>query len=174
MAPAVTLSLTDRIVLGLVVEQARHGFAAARELTAAEPLGQIWTVHRPLVYRAFDHLHAVGLIEPARTEPGDQGPRRTVFRATPAGRRRFRSWLDQVVDHPRDARTELLVKFVFLTRRGEPLAPLARRQLAHFSPVAQGLEQTVRDAVGAEHLIALWRLETIRAINRALEAVAET
>ena len=165
-------TLTDWVVLGLVIEEPRHGFSAARELKADEPLGKVWTVHRPLVYRSFEHLHAAGLIEPTRVEPGDQGPQRTVFGATRTGREQFARWLDEVVEHPRDARAELLAKFVFLARRDEPLAPLARRQLAQFAPVIAGLERAVDDAVGTDRLIALWRLETVRTINSTLDALA--
>jgi DNA-binding PadR family transcriptional regulator len=165
-------TLTDWVVLGVVIEEPRHGFAAARELKADEPLGRVWTVHRPLVYRAFEHLHAAGLIEPTRVEPGDQGPQRTVFRATRTGRERFGRWLDEVVEHPREARAELLAKFVFVARRREPMAPLARRQLAQFAPVTAGLERAVDAARGTDRLIALWRLETVRAINSTLDALA--
>ena len=165
------LSLTDWLVLGLVVEEPRHGFALARELQADAVLGQVWSVHRPLVYRAVEHLGGLGLIEPTRTEPGEQGPRRVVYRATPAGRRRFRAWLARPVDHPRDARTELLAKLVFLGRRGESLAPLARAQLERFGPVATGLASALDDATGPERLIARWRLETIEATNATLRAV---
>ena len=174
MVQAKTLpqTLTDWFVLGLVTEDRRHGFSAARELRAEEPLGKVWTVHRPLVYRAFEHLHAAGLIEPTHVEPGDQGPQRTVFRATRAGRECFGRWLDDVVEHPRDARAELLAKFVFLARRGQPLAPLAKRQLEQFEPVTQGLERAAGDAVGTDRLITRWRLETVRTINSTLDAFA--
>lgn len=165
-------TLTDWVVLGLITEEPRHGFSAARELRAEEPLGKVWTVHRPLVYRAFERLQAAGLIEPTHVEPGDQGPQRTVFRATRIGREHFGGWLDHVVEHPRDARAELLAKFVFLARRGEPLAPLAQRQLRHFEPVTVGLERAVGDALGTDRLVARWRLETIRTINATLDAVA--
>jgi DNA-binding PadR family transcriptional regulator len=171
-ARAVPQTLTDWVVLGLVIEEPRHGFSAARELRADGSLGRVWTVHRPLVYRAFEHLHAIGLIEPTRVEPGDQGPQRTVFRATRAGRAQFDRWLEQVVEHPRDARVVLLAKFVFLARREAPLAPLARRQLAHFAGVGEGLERAASLAVGTDRLVALWRLETVRTINNTLDAVA--
>ena len=49
--------LTDWVVLALVVEQPRHGFALARELAADGALGEVWTVPRPLVYRAIDNGH---------------------------------------------------------------------------------------------------------------------
>ena len=45
------LSLTDWVVLGVLTEEPRHGFAVAKELARDAELGQLWTVRRPLVYR---------------------------------------------------------------------------------------------------------------------------
>jgi PadR family transcriptional regulator AphA len=167
-----TLSLTDWVVLGLVAEEPRHGFAVAREVGPDAAIGQVWTVPRPLVYRAIEHLRAQGLVEPVRTEAGTQGPHRTVYRATRAGRARLARWLDQPVDHPREVRTELLVKFILLARRDRPLAGLARRQLDRFAPMTDGLERSARDSTGAERVVARWRVESIGAIRRTLEAIA--
>jgi DNA-binding PadR family transcriptional regulator len=166
-----TLSLTDWIVLGLVVEEARHGFAIAKELGADGALGQVWTVHRPLVYRAIEHLRDEGLVEPTRVERGAQGPHRTVYRATRTGRARVRRWLDRPIDHPRDARAELLVKFLLLARATKPLRPLAETQLERFRPITEGLRQAAREAEGSDRLVALWRLQTIQATNDLLHSV---
>ncbi|MFA5885889.1 MAG: PadR family transcriptional regulator [Acidimicrobiia bacterium] len=168
---AATLPLTDLVVLGLIAEEPRHGFAAARELAADAALGQVWTVPRPLVYRAIDHLREQGLVEPVRTEAGAKGPHRTVYRATRPGRARLARWLDQPVAHPRDVRTELLVKFMLLARRDRPLAGLARRQLDQFAPMTDGLDRGAREAAGAERVVARWRAESIGAIRRTLEAI---
>ena len=91
------LSLTDWVVLALVAEEPRHGFAVAKELAPDATLGEAWTVRRPLVYRAIDHLRDAGLVEPVRTEAGAQGPHRTVYRATRSGATRVTRWLDRPV-----------------------------------------------------------------------------
>lgn len=163
--------LTDWVVLALVAEEPRHGFAVAKELTGDASLGEAWTVSRPLVYRAIDHLRAAGLVEPVRTEAGAQGPHRTVYRATRSGAAQVGRWLDRPVEHPRDVRTELLVKLLLRARRGRPLAPLARAQLDRFAAVSGGLEQRAVAAAGPERVIARWRLESIGAIRRTLEAI---
>ena len=165
------MSLTDWTVLGLVAQEPRHGFSVARELASDAPLGQVWTVRRPLVYRAIEHLASAELIEPTRTERGDQGPNRTVYRATRVGKARMRRWLDAPVDHPRDVRTELLVKFALLANAGQPLRPLAEKQRARFAPVADGLARAAQRASGADRVVAVWRLESSRAITRTLDAV---
>ncbi len=166
-----TLSLTDWVVLALVAEEPRHGFAVAREVAADGPLGEVWTVPRPLVYRAIDHLREAGLVEPARTEAGSKGPHRTVYRTTRSGAARVVRWLDRPVDHPREVRTELLVKLLLRARRGRPLAPLARDQLARFAGTADALEQRAAAAEGPERVVARWRVESIGAIRRTLEAI---
>jgi DNA-binding PadR family transcriptional regulator len=167
------LSLTDWIVLGLIAEQSRHGFAIASELAADAPVGRVWTVHRPLVYRAIDHLEALDLVEPTRTEDGKQGPKRTLFRATRRGRTMLVSWLKKPVEHQRDVRTELMVKFMLLDRRGEPLGPLAARQLERFGPLARAVQRSQSTGDSAERIVTLWRLESIRATNRMLKRVIE-
>ena len=68
------LSLTEWVVLGLIDEEPRHGFAAARELKSSAEIGQVWMVSAPLVYRAFERLESAELIERLGTEPGEKGP----------------------------------------------------------------------------------------------------
>ncbi|GMU77706.1 MAG: hypothetical protein AMXMBFR46_05040 [Acidimicrobiia bacterium] len=172
MTPS-TLSLTDHAVLGLIVEEPRHGFAVARELGADGSIGQIWTVHRPLVYRSIDHLARSDLIEWTRSEPGRRGPDRAVYRATRRGRDRLARWLERPVEHPRQVRAELLVKLWFLARRGRSPQDLARAQLERFEPMSHGLEHAAAAAEGSDRLVALWRLETLRATNSLLRRLID-
>ncbi len=167
------MSLTDWLVLALLCEQPRHGFAVARELEAGSELGGIWTVRRPLVYRSLDHLALEGLIEPRSVEPGAQGPHRTVMAPTRTGRARVTRWLDQPAAHPRDVRTELLAKLALRARRGRELSTLARAQLARFANVRDGIEQRRRQSGGVERLTLQWRLSANDGIARFLESVIE-
>src|SRR4051794_24488634 len=166
-----TLTLTDWVVVALVAEAPCHGFAVAKELVPGAPLGEAWTVRRPLVYRALDHLRDGGLVEPVRREAGAQGPDRTVYRATRSGKARLRRWLDDPVEHPREVRTELLVKLMLRSRLDLPLAPVAQRQLDQFAVITDGLEHRARAAHGADRVVARWRVESIGAIRRTLEAI---
>jgi len=166
------LSLTEWVVLALVDEEPRHGFSAARELKGAAAIGQIWSVPAPLVYRAFDHLELLGLLERLGTEPGEKGPVRTVFRATSPGRERIRSWLREPVTHPREVRTEFIAKLVFTMRRGLPTTELVRAQLEVFTPIAVGLAERARTTVGPDHVVALWRSENMVAITSFLQTMS--
>lgn len=165
------LSLTDWVVLGLLAEESRHGFALAKELEPHAELGQLWTVRRPLVYRAIDHLLEIGLAEPRLVEPGAQGPHRTVIAATRTGRARLRRWLEEAVEHPRDVRATLLVKLALRARRGDALAPLARRQLDAFAHVQRSLGRRRASTSSVEQLAIEWRYRANEAIRRFLESV---
>ncbi len=165
------LSLTDWVVLGVLAEEPRHGFAVAKELERGAELGELWTVRRPLVYRSIEHLLEAGLVEPRSVEPGAQGPHRTVIAPTRAGRARLRRWLEQPVEHPRDVRAVLLVKLALLARRGAPLSPLARRQLDAFADVHEGLGRRGTPTSPVAGLAVAWRVQANEAIQRFLEHV---
>jgi PadR family transcriptional regulator AphA len=168
------LSPGEWAVLALIAERPTHGFAVAKDIGPGGEIGNVWTLPRPLVYRALDTLQAAELIAPRRTEPG-QGPRRTVFAATRRGRRLVDTWLDQPVEHVRDARTLLLLKLLFLDRAGRDAGVLLRAQLGELKPLEVALRRKARSATGFERTLAVWRLETTRAAIRTVNAaLAET
>src|SRR5487761_2040249 len=172
--PVLPRSLNEWVVLALLDETPRHGFSIARELKQGGSIGATWTVARPLVYRAIDHLESIGLIEPTSTEPGEKGAVRTVFSTTKAGHAQLGRWLSEPILHPRDVRTDLVVKFVLLSRRGLDLAPLASSQLETFRATARGLEEKASHAAADERVVAIWRVESMRAITRFLQGVADS
>jgi PadR family transcriptional regulator AphA len=165
------LSLTDWVVLAILCEGPRHGFALARELAVDDELGAIWTVRRPLVYRSLDHLIDEGLVEARAVEPGAQGPHRTVMAPTRRGRARVTRWLDEPVRHPRDVRTTLLAKLALRARRSLELSSLAHAQLATFDDVRDGVEQKHRTSDGVDRLTMQWRVSANEAIVAFLRSV---
>ena len=86
------LSLTEWVVLALLSEAPSHGFAVARNLSRVTPLGEVWTVPRPLVYRAIGRLEEQGMVASAGEEPGDPGPTRMVYQATGKGKKAVAQW----------------------------------------------------------------------------------
>ncbi len=160
------LSLGDHAVLALLAEKPRHGWAIVREVAPGGDVGRVWTLSRPLAYRALDNLSTRELIRATRTEPGD-GPLRTIHAATPAGRRELERWLAAPVEHLRDVRTELLVKLVVSERLGIDTRPLLRAQQRELRPIIAGL----REAASAPRadLVDAWRLESAQAVQRFLE-----
>lgn len=167
------LSLLDQIVLVLLDEEPRHGFGVAAAIAADEALSMAISVHRPLIYRSIDRLHAAGLVEPARTEPGERGAPRTVWRTTAAGRDASLAWLGTTVPHPRDARLELLAKFALRSRRGMANRRFAAAQRRCFEPVAESLS-TSDGTEGAADLVRRWRYESVAAMIRLLRDLETT
>jgi len=165
------LILTEWVVLALICEEPRHGFSIARELKEGGAIGQVWTVHRPLVYRAIDRLNSVALIEPVGIEPGDKGPSRTIYRATDHGAGTIRWWLQRPVEHPREVRTELMLKLILLARIEESTFQLIERQTERFHSITSGLKDKVARSEGPDHLVAIWRLESMEAIRRLFDAL---
>jgi PadR family transcriptional regulator AphA len=165
------LSVTDWAVLGVVGEGRTHGFAVARELGPEGDLGQVWTVYRPVVYRSMAHLQRAGLIEPVASVAGSGGPQKTLVRITALGRRKVRRWLDEPVEHVREVRSQLLLKLALLHRSGRDPATLVDRQRETIAAVVVGLTARAREADGFDAVVARWRLESARAVQRFLAGI---
>lgn len=164
-------SSLDQTILALIIEQPRHGFALHKELDTDESLSSVMRVRRPLVYRALNSLLEAKYIRPSKVERGDQGSARTVYTATASGKRASQQWLNEIVTHPRDARIELLCKFVLRSRQGLSNTTLARKQHDAFKKIARDLQRaTMQENVGAQ-LVAQWRFETVNAMVRVLQSV---
>jgi hypothetical protein len=102
----------------------------------------------------LDRLVEARLAEPIHTEPGDAGPQRVIHRVTPTGRRRFRNWLGQPVEHVRDIRIEFQLKLAFHQRSGLSPLPLIRAQQETLQPTLVALDSSSGE--GPDH-VGLWR-----------------
>lgn len=157
-------------VLALASEGPTHGFAVAKALGPDGEIGRVWSLSRPLVYRALDELVGAGLIEKGAVEPSERGPRRTSVRATSAGRRHVRRWLTEPVEHVRDVRSLLMLKLLFIERSGLDPRPLLDAERALLVPVAEALAEREPALDGFERTLCRWRLESTRAVIRFLDA----
>ena len=162
---ATDLTLAEAVCLTLVAREPRHGWSIVKALAPDGEIGRVWSLSRPLTYRALDALAASAFIEPRGSEPGD-GPPRTIWRATAKGKRASRAWLQRPVAHPRDMRTEFLLKLAL----GAPAPDLARAQLTAFKPVFAGLQRSADD--DPTDVVARWRVESAEATRRFLESLA--
>ena len=170
-APDSSLSLAEWLVLCLVCEKPRHGFALAALLGHQGDMGQVWRVPKPVIYRALQRLEQFGLVRTAEQQASTQGPVRSLVDATPAGRTAASAWLIRPASHNRDVRSELLVKLALLDRSGRDPRPLLQAQREQLSPVADGLQDRLDAAVGFDRTLALWRCETVSATLRFLDAL---
>jgi PadR family transcriptional regulator AphA len=161
--------LTEWAVLCLLGEGRTHGFEVARVLSESGDLGRVWTVPRPLVYRAIDTLIADGLVVEDGEVPG-RGPRRRLVRVTPAGRNAARRWLEQPVRHVREVRTELLLKLGLLHRAGRSPARLLARQRDALAPTVASL-RAAPGADGFDAVLAHWRRVSAEAVEAFLDVL---
>jgi len=129
-----SLSLAEWTVLALISEAPTHGFAIYRLTAPDGELGRIWHIPRPVIYRAIGRLEEAGLVAPQTVESG-RGPQRTIYSATPAGRKVAVDWLDTPVQHVRDVRSQLLIKLALLDRAGIDPSGLLQRQKAILQPI---------------------------------------
>ena len=89
-----------------------------------------------------------------------QGPRRTVYTATPRGREAAGRWLHAPVDHVRSLRSEFLLKLALLGRAGENPAGLLRAQRAVLEPIAAAIEASLARSAGFDAPLLAWRRAT--------------
>jgi DNA-binding PadR family transcriptional regulator len=169
--PRNELATGEWAVLGLIAEEPTHGFAIARTMAPDGEVGKVWSLRRPLVYRAVETLTAMAMIRAAGTQASNAGPQRTVLEATPAGKRALTRWLREPVTHVRDARSLLMLKLLFLTRREADLEPLLAAQRERFAELAEGLAAAADEAEGFDRALVLWRLESTTASIRFVEAM---
>ena len=137
--PAIVTDLTagEWAVLALLAEAPSHGFALARAMGPDGDVGRVWSVRRPLVYRAVDTLTGDGpraprrdrpRARPARAAPSSR-PRRTASARSPG-------WLGTPVEHVRDGRSLLMLKLLFLARRDADPSALLGAQREVFAALA--------------------------------------
>jgi len=167
-APARGPSLAEHVILALIAARPSHGFAIARLVGPAGPVGKVFEIPRPIVYRSIGRLVELGLLEPQSVERG-VGPQRTVMGATPAGTEEVASWLALPVEHVRDLRTELMVKLALLDRTESDPTPLLEAQRLVLEPIATSLKAQKSRSEGFDRTIMSWRYQSARAALRFLD-----
>ena len=167
------LNAGEWAVLGLIDEQPTYGFAVARAMAPSGEIGRVWSLRRPLVYRALDSLLERGLACSAGTASSEAGPQRKLIEATPAGSRTLAAWLREPVEHVRDARSLLMLKLVLLSRRGTDPEPLLADQRARFAVLHDRLSAQADAADGFDRALCVWRLENAGAVLRFIDTLLE-
>ena len=165
------LSLPEWIVLTLVEETPRHGFAVAALTGSDGDVGRAWLVPRPIVYRAVGRLTEIDLIAVSSTEHGGRGPQRSVLAATSAGASAVVAWLAEPVAHVRDVRSELLVKLALISRRDWDPTKLVAAQRTRFQPIEESLARQQAAEEGISAVLASYRTESVRSALRFLDEV---
>ncbi len=158
-------SFAEHVCLVLATQGVAHGWGLGSVLAPDGEIGRIWSLTRPLTYRAIDGLVDKGLVT-RRGRSAGHGRDRVIIAPTAAGRRTATRWLDAPVQHLRDVRTELLVKLALRDRAGLDNESLLSTQQELFEPVIGALTSTP----GSEDdMVDLWRRESARAVRRFLD-----
>jgi molybdopterin-binding protein len=158
------LSLAEHVCLVLIAQGAAYGWALGTLLAPDGELGRIWSLTRPLTYRAIDGLVAKGIV--ARKGPvSGSGRERVPLTVTASGRRMASAWLDTPVTHLRDVRIELLLKLALRRRSGLDNTPLLVAQQQRFEEPIEALTAVQGD----DDFVELWRRESARAVRRFLD-----
>jgi DNA-binding PadR family transcriptional regulator len=159
------LLLGEWACLGVLAQGPNHGFAVAQELRVTGDIGRVWSLTRPLTYRAIDQLIDRGYLQVVGEEPGMAGGNRTIVSITRTGRAALRSWCRTPVHHLRDMRSELLLKLVVASKNDIDTSPLI---------VAQRVivEDFVRANRGSRDVVSSWRREMALAAKRFLDSLA--
>ena len=165
------LTTGEWAVLALVEEGPTHGFAVARAIEPDGEVGRVWSMRRPLVYRTLDVLEDRKLTQTAGTEASTAGPQRTLIEVTAEGREKVRTWLIEPVEHVRDARSELMLKLLFLDRRGMTPETLLEAQRRRFREQERQLREQLDASDGFSRTLALWRVENTAAAVRFVDAL---
>ena len=172
------LTPAEYAILGLVYQRPVHGYHIAQEMTPDSGLGLICPLRRSNVYFLLGNLERRGLIEVEQRQD-DAYPPKTVFKATPAGRRALESWIWQPVTRLRQVRLDFLLKAYFL-RDAEPESVLrllegqvefCRRYLKEWQGLAEGTAPQSFDRVVIEAKLAAAQgtLEWLLDYRRQLE-----
>jgi molybdate transport system ATP-binding protein len=168
------LLLGEWACLGVLYAERAHGFAVAAELRPDQPIGRIWSLSRPLTYRALDQLVERGLVAPVGSEPSTAGPNRIVLAATRRGRARLRTWVRTPVVHLRDLRSELLLKLTLAERCDIDVADMLVEQRRRLDAQAGSLAAAAFDRDGVVvDAVALWRHEVASAAQRFLDRLED-
>lgn len=163
------LLLGEWACLGVLAAGPTHGFAIASRLRPEADLGRIWSLSRPLTYRAIEHLLKAGYVEPVGQEPGIAGGNRTVLAITESGLHALREWFRRPVFHLRDLRGELLLKLQLAQSLGTETSGLVDTQ----RQVVEGLRRSLQDQLRErpDDIVSRWRLESAEAALRFLDAL---
>lgn len=134
---------TGHVLLGLLSRGQQHGYDLKRQHDALFPAAKELAFGQ--VYAALGRLRDRGLVEEAARERVD-GPDRTAFRITPAGREELATWLDRVEPLPERAANPVATKVTLLL-------------------LAEGVHRTVEHLVG-ERSVRVARMRELTATKQ--------
>lgn len=115
-------------LLGFLYEKPTHGYDLHKLITDPDGIGLIWNVKMSNLYAYLDKLDKKGYIH-GTMQPGEAHPTRMEYQITNNGKKAFETWLESIVQHPRDFRQEFMLRYYFLLKyHPEKVTPLCDHQ----------------------------------------------
>ena len=164
------LLLGEWACLGLLYKKPSHGFAIAARLKPGSDIGRIWSLTRPLTYRALEQLQIHGYVEESGEEAGLAGGNRTLLTITKPGRAIFRRWINTPVVHLRDMRSELLLKLVLADECGIDISDMLKAQRKNIKTLQRNIESGL-DGNDKNDAVHKWRGEIAEATLRFIDSI---
>jgi PadR family transcriptional regulator AphA len=163
------LLLGEWACLGVLYRSPAHGYDVSVRLAPSGGIGRVWSLSRPLTYRALDQLVQRGLVVAIGEEKGRAGGQRTILAPTRGGRAALRRWLHEPVPHVRDVRSDLLLKLLLCDLDGIDPVQLLVAQRSLFEPMVDGLGAAGGPSRSTADPVDVWRYESSRAVLRFLD-----
>jgi DNA-binding PadR family transcriptional regulator len=164
------LLLGEWACLGLLYKKPSHGFAIAARLKPGSDIGRIWSLTRPLTYRALEQLQIHGYVEKSGEEAGLAGGNRTLLTITKPGRTIFRTWINTPVVHLRDMRSELLLKLILADECGINLTEMLKTQRKNIKTLQRNIESSLENS-NKNDAVLVWRREIAEATLRFIDSL---
>ena len=116
-------------LLGLLLDQPRHGYDLYQRFTDPAGLGQVWHLGMSQMYADLKTLEAKGWVG-ARVEQQDPRPPKRVFALTSEGHAAFQEWMATPSQGLREMRAEFIVRLYFARRESAKVvdALIARQE----------------------------------------------
>ncbi len=134
------------ILLALLLDGPRHGYALMRDVDPAMPLGKVIHLASSHLYAQLIRLEHDGLVH-KKNEDGGPRPARHVFTLTEQGRETVLRWAEETVAKPRDMHIDFPLK-LYVSWKLDPAqaTALVARQRAVFTTYIERLERSISTA----------------------------
>lgn len=131
------------ILLGLLLDGPRHGYALMRDVEETMPLGKVIHLASSHLYALLTRLEHDGLVYKKNEDSGSR-PARHVFTLTDQGRETVLRWAEEPVAKPRDMHIDFPLK-LYVAWKLDPARAvvLVTRQRTVFTAYIERLERSI-------------------------------
>ncbi len=111
----------ETALLGFLIDNPMHGYELNKKISDLSGVGLVWRVKTGKLYAMLKKLEAGGFATSNIVKNGNR-PAKIVFSATDKGKKHFRNWIKEPVQHGREFRIKFLLKLYFSIKDNEKTA----------------------------------------------------